>query len=237
MTDDTTKAGAAPAQPEVAAPEHEPEPAQAAPATPPPGLEPTRRKLVAATIGLAAERGLDGFSVRDVAARAGVGKSLVGHHFGNRAGLLAAVAAELLQAPEIDETDEPLAALAGYCRGLVLQVEADPVRARALFLLLSAVQTEASQRSEAVRWQLQALVGLRKLITRGIAAGEIRKDCTASDDAFVALALTHGALWMALARDYAGPRLAHAADALTDSLIRYFIAPVSPTPSGEPSTA
>lgn len=232
MTDDPTNAG--PAPPEPAATEQEPEPAQAAP---PPDLEPARLKLVAAAIGLVSERGLDGVSVRDVAARAGVGKSLVGHHFGDRAGLMAAVAAELLQAPTIDEADEPLAALAGYCRGLVLQVEADPVRARTLFLLLSAVQTEASQRSEAVGWQLQALVGLRKLITRGIAAGEIRKDCNTSEDAFVALALTHGALWIALTRDYAGPRLAHAADALTDSLIRYFIAPVSPTPSSPSGTA
>jgi hypothetical protein len=41
----------------------------------------------------------DGLTVRAVAAQAGGGKSLAGHHFGSRAGLLAASATELLAVP------------------------------------------------------------------------------------------------------------------------------------------
>lgn len=51
-----------------------------------------RDALIAATESLIAERGADGFSLREVARRSGVSPAAPAHHFGDAAGLLAAVA-------------------------------------------------------------------------------------------------------------------------------------------------
>ena len=53
-----------------------------------------RRALMAATIELLAERGPSALSLREVARRAGVSHAAPTHHFGDKAGLLAAVAAD-----------------------------------------------------------------------------------------------------------------------------------------------
>src|ERR1700753_488580 len=52
-----------------------------------------REKLVAATEALILERGVDGFSLREVARRAGVSPAAPSHHFGDARGLLSEVAA------------------------------------------------------------------------------------------------------------------------------------------------
>lgn len=63
-----------------------------------------RETLIAATEALLAERGLAGFSLREVARRSGVSPAAPAHHFGDADGLLAAVATlafdELTQALE-----------------------------------------------------------------------------------------------------------------------------------------
>jgi AcrR family transcriptional regulator len=51
-----------------------------------------RDALIAVTESLIAERGADGFSLREVARRSGVSPAAPTHHFGDAAGLLAAVA-------------------------------------------------------------------------------------------------------------------------------------------------
>lgn len=51
-----------------------------------------REKLIAATEALILERGVDGFSLREVARRAGVSPAAPSHHFGDAKGLLAEVA-------------------------------------------------------------------------------------------------------------------------------------------------
>jgi len=51
-----------------------------------------REALIQATEALLAERGADGFSLREVARRAGVSPAAPSHHFGDAAGLLTAVA-------------------------------------------------------------------------------------------------------------------------------------------------
>jgi AcrR family transcriptional regulator len=50
-----------------------------------------RRSLIEAAESLLAERGIDAFSLREVARRAGVSPAAPAHHFGDGAGLLAAV--------------------------------------------------------------------------------------------------------------------------------------------------
>jgi AcrR family transcriptional regulator len=51
-----------------------------------------RAALIEATEALLAERGAEGFSLREVARRAGVSPAAPSHHFGDAAGLLTAVA-------------------------------------------------------------------------------------------------------------------------------------------------
>jgi len=51
-----------------------------------------RENLIAATEALILERGVDGFSLREVARRAGVSPAAPAHHFGDTRGLLAEVA-------------------------------------------------------------------------------------------------------------------------------------------------
>ncbi len=51
-----------------------------------------RDALISATEALIAERGAEGFSLREVARRSGVSPAAPAHHFGDAAGLLAAVA-------------------------------------------------------------------------------------------------------------------------------------------------
>lgn len=53
-----------------------------------------RETLISATETLLAERGLEGFSLREVARRSGVSPAAPAHHFGDADGLLAAVATQ-----------------------------------------------------------------------------------------------------------------------------------------------
>jgi AcrR family transcriptional regulator len=54
----------------------------------PHGRDEVRSAVLSATSALVAERGPDGFSVRDIAARAGVNHALVHRHFGTKADVL-----------------------------------------------------------------------------------------------------------------------------------------------------
>jgi TetR/AcrR family transcriptional regulator, repressor for neighboring sulfatase len=60
----------------------------------PRGREQVRAAVLSATRDLVAERGPDGFSVRDIAGRAGVNHALVHRHFGTKADVLEQVLAE-----------------------------------------------------------------------------------------------------------------------------------------------
>ena len=72
----------------------------ARPSTRPQGRDEIRAAVISAARELVAERGPDGFSVRDIAARAGVNHALVHRHFGTKA--------EVLQ--EVLETESALVA-------------------------------------------------------------------------------------------------------------------------------
>lgn len=77
-----------------------------------------REALIQATEALLAERGADGFSLREVARRAGVSPAAPSHHFGDAAGLLTVVAtqgfeglAQALEAADARGGADPVAAL------------------------------------------------------------------------------------------------------------------------------
>jgi len=77
-----------------------------------------RESLIEASEALLAERGLEGFSLREVARRSGVSPAAPAHHFGDADGLLAAVATQAfdgltaaLEAGNARGGDDPVARL------------------------------------------------------------------------------------------------------------------------------
>lgn len=84
---------------------------------------PTALRATAADV--LAERGVAGFSLREVARRAGVSHAAPAHHFGDAAGLLTAVAIEAFDHLEartraaIEGVDDPVDALASVGRAYV----------------------------------------------------------------------------------------------------------------------
>ena len=99
-----------------------------------------RRTLVSAAEELLAERGADGFSLREVARRAGVSPAAPAHHFGDSAGLLTAVAtlgfeelAQSLLAGHKGAGSDPRARLVGQGVGYVRFALAYPGRFGLMF--------------------------------------------------------------------------------------------------------
>ena len=99
-----------------------------------------RRTLIVAAEELLAERGADGFSLREVARRAGVSAAAPAHHFGDSAGLLTAVATlgfealtESLLAGHKGAGSDPRARLVGQGVGYVRFALAYPGRFGLMF--------------------------------------------------------------------------------------------------------
>lgn len=99
-----------------------------------------RAALITATEALLVERGPDGFSLREVARRAGVSPAAPAHHFGDAAGLLTAVAAlgfegltAALREGVASGGADVIAALRGQGIGYVRYALAHPGRFRLMF--------------------------------------------------------------------------------------------------------
>jgi len=99
-----------------------------------------RQALVQATESLLAERGAEGFSLREVARRAGVSPAAPAHHFGDAAGLLTAVASsgfedltQALQAGDAAGGADARAALRGQGQAYVQFALQHPGRFRLMF--------------------------------------------------------------------------------------------------------
>ena len=109
-----------------------------------------RQALIEATESLLAERGADGFSLREVARRAGVSPSAPAHHFGDAAGLLAEVCtlafqqlADALRQGEADAGSDPKARLVGQGLGYIDFAMREPARFRLMFRSGMLEPTEA----------------------------------------------------------------------------------------------
>ena len=83
------------------------------------------RTLLTAAADLLSERGVAGFSLREVARRAGVSHAAPAHHFGDATGLLTAVAAEGFQhlytamSDALEAVSDPIDRLAALARAYV----------------------------------------------------------------------------------------------------------------------
>jgi AcrR family transcriptional regulator len=179
-----------------------------------------RAALIAATEALLAERGPDGFSLREAARRAGVSAAAPAHHFGDAAGLLTVVAtlgfAGLVQALREGVAaggDDALAALRGQGMGYVRYALAHPGRFRLMFRTdVLRVDATLQQHADAAFEELAA--GVRRAAGVADAASMTR----AHWDAVVTLwSLVHGFAHLAIAGRFehfhAGQALAAFVDA------------------------
>jgi AcrR family transcriptional regulator len=130
--------------------------------------------LLDATIGLIAERGVDGFSIADVADRAGVSRGLPTHHFETRDGLLLAVAkvvAKRCEPPPAWGLDP----LLGWYKKALRDAQDPSPELRALMALLTArVLPPAVEKHVGAFLEAETEIARRHL-EAGMAAGTIRR--------------------------------------------------------------
>lgn len=169
-----------------------------------------RDALIAATESLLEERGVDGFSLREAARRAGVSPAAPAHHFGDATGLLTEVAilgfeglAEALRDAENAGGGDPMARLRAQGEGYVRYARAHPGRFRLMFrkaLLrhedprLSAAGSAAFQVLEA---GVRAVAGLGPRARMGAAQSAALMSTWSVVHGFASLVLEGQLDWMA----------------------------------------
>ncbi|MFA5711131.1 TetR/AcrR family transcriptional regulator [Mycolicibacterium sp.] len=177
--------------------------------TTPPARPQVREALLAAAHDELTEHGQVGISLRAVARRAGVSHAAPKHHFGDRGGLLTAVAAEgfdalavdlTTAADELDSDDAPAARLAALGRAYV----GFGLRHPALFDLMFRPAELHPDDPALVEARRGALGVLSAAVTR-VAPSELEPSGT-PDLALLSWALAHGLV--VLARDGALHRAA-----------------------------
>jgi AcrR family transcriptional regulator len=99
-----------------------------------------REKLIAATEAILEEKGVEGFSLREAARRVGVSPAAPAHHFGDVAGLLAAVAREgfaefgrMLREADESGGNDPTARLIAQGKAYVAFAMKRPARFKLMF--------------------------------------------------------------------------------------------------------
>ncbi len=183
-----------------------------------------RDALVSATDRILVERGLDGFSLREAARRAGVSAGAPAHHFGSVYGLLTEVAIRgfeelvaFLKAGEAEGGSDPLARLHGQGRGYVRFAVAFPGRFDLMFR-----KDRLDDANERLR-----LVGAsaRHELERAMAAC-LGRDISSPHVALAALgawSLVHGFAHLALDGKLGGPAaMASAIDEMLPQLLAMY---------------
>ena len=196
-----------------------------------------REALLAAARDELTEHGQAGISLRAVARRAGVSHAAPKHHFGDRGGLLTAVAAEgfdalyvalTAAADELDSTDAPAARLAALGRAYV----DFGLRHPALFDLMFR-PAELHPDDPALVAARRGALGVLSAAVTQVASSELEPSGT-PDLALLSWALAHGLV--VLARDGALHRAAGRATedpALPLGLIGLFSAAMARATTGE----
>lgn len=162
--------------------------------------EAAKARILAAAIELVGERGLDGFTMREVSARAHSSSSLAGHYYTVKADLLAAVAKELLAPPP--KPPDPsrklgLAELLGNMRSALAADLRDPTKARARLVFMAETQVGSPYGAQVGAYYRDRVSGISDHLAAGHAAGEIRAmDLEA--EALVLLAMHRGMVLLAL---------------------------------------
>lgn len=158
--------------------------------------------LVAATEAILAERGVDGFTLREAARRVGVTPAAPAHHFGSAAGLLTEVALlgfqalqEHLVAAAAAAADSPAERARALGRGYVRFARAHPARFQLMFRMNRLVEDDP--RLVAACSAAQAELEQASRAYRGLAA-DMPLDAQMKAEMLGAWSLVHGFAHLAL---------------------------------------
>ena len=157
------------------------------------------QRLLIAARQIVARKGWVGMTLSEVGEEAGYSRGLATHHFGNKAGLLRALAGfvnstfmELVQArspqwrPGID-------ALKGFVSVYLARPDGDWVKTRALLALMSEAVTQDSETVQVLaEYNLSVQKHLARYISEGIDKGEIRPDVDPMTGALLFLGVLRG---------------------------------------------
>lgn len=163
---------------------------------PAPGRQPTRDAILDAAADLFIEKGYAGTSLRDVADRAGIGRTALYHHFRNKEEILSLLVdgvtisferatAAIAQRHDLSATDALTGVVRAYMAGLV----ANPRRFRVVERLESGLPP--AMRSIHVAAKRRIFQNVASVIRRGVEVGDFRP----VDPSVTALALLGVCNW------------------------------------------
>ena len=150
--------------------------------------------ILAATLELVAEVGINDFRMDDVAERAGVGKAAIYRRYRSKDELVTATVAALVSEITVPDTGSTREDLLALMRGAV-EVYGDPIKAGVMPSLVGAMP-QRPELARAVRdgFLSQRRAALRAVLDRGVARGDLRADL----DVELALDVLGGALFYRL---------------------------------------
>jgi AcrR family transcriptional regulator len=186
------------------------------------------RAIVAATLELIAEVGVNGFRVDDVADRARVGKAAIYRRYPSKDELVTAAVAALVGEIAIPDTGSTREDLLALMREAVA-VYADPVHAGVMPSLVGAMRHQP-ELAQAVRdgFLRRRREALRQVLDRGVARGDLNAEL----DVELALDVLGGALFYRLLIT-GGPLDEQLAEGVADLILRGF-APVASSRATRP---
>ena len=141
--------------------------------------------IIEAAVEELLEKGYEGASMESIAARAGLTKGGLYHHFGGKNEILLAANARFSE-PIVEllaaacEAADPREGLRGYIRGYLRHWARNKRQIQFTFLSFSKVLADESQWAAYAQWGERVVAGLESLFERGVEGGLMREhDCRA----------------------------------------------------------
>ncbi|MCP1419148.1 AcrR family transcriptional regulator [Pseudomonas laurylsulfativorans] len=163
------------------------------------------QRLLVAARQIVARKGWVGMTLSEVGEEAGYSRGLATHHFGNKAGLLRALAGfvnstfmELVQARS-PQWRPGMDALKGFVSVYLARPDGDWVNTRALLALMSEAVTQDSETVQVLaEYNLSVQKHLARYIREGIDNGEIRPQVDPMTGALLFLGTLRGSMLQVL---------------------------------------
>ncbi|WP_223588610.1 TetR/AcrR family transcriptional regulator [Pseudomonas sp. A-R-19] len=163
------------------------------------------QRLLVAARQIVARKGWVGMTLSEVGEEAGYSRGLATHHFGNKAGLLRALAGfvnstfmELVQARS-PQWRPGMDALKGFVSVYLARPDGDWVNTRALLALMSEAVTQDSETVQVLaEYNLSVQKHLARYIREGIDNGEMRPDVDPMTGALLFLGTLRGMMLQVL---------------------------------------
>lgn len=159
--------------------------------------EEAEARLLQAATALVAERGLERVTLADVGEAAGYSRGLPAHYFGSKAGLIVTLANQLVggfgrSLDRVERHAPGLERLAGIVRFYLDSARKDPVRAKALLVLLADGLNNDLVREPLAALNARSVSAFETNLAAAIEKGEARADIDVAAQAILILATLRG---------------------------------------------